>query len=203
MDKLQQDVKKMMKEIEQLIARRLPVAAGKFAKRHFQDNFIKGGFVDGGLHAWPPAKRLSSGAPGADSQYRTLMSARNHLYGSINYTPGMAKVTIFTDVIYATVHNDGATLHPRITPKMRRFAWAKYYALGGGGKGSQKGRKGPKKGNPATSSGEAEKWKALALTKKESLTIHIPKRQFMGPSEELNARLTAYVEKEVLRILNQ
>ena len=52
-------------------------------------------------------------------------------------------------------------------------------------------------------SGEAEKWKALALTKKESLTIHIPRRQFMGPSEALDARISAYVEKEVLRILNQ
>ncbi len=208
MDKLQQDVKKMMKEIEQLIARRLPVAAGKFAKRHFQDNFIKGGFVDGGLHAWPPAKRLSSGAPGADSQYRTLMSARNHLYSSINYTPGMAKVTIFTDVIYATVHNDGATLHPRITPKLRRFAWAKYYELGGGGQGPENGPKGAKKRAQGGRAGkavpeEAEKWKRLALTKKESLTIVIPRRQFLGHSEELDAILTAYVEKEVLRIINQ
>lgn len=30
MDKLQADIRKMMKEIEMLIARKLPVAAGKF-----------------------------------------------------------------------------------------------------------------------------------------------------------------------------
>ena len=95
MDKLEQDVQRMKKDIEFLISRKLPVAAGKIAKQHFQDNFLKGGFVGGGLHPWPPAKRLSSGAPGADAQYRTLMSARNHLYSSINYTPGIAKVTIF------------------------------------------------------------------------------------------------------------
>ena len=208
MDKLQEDIQKMMKEIEMLIARKLPVAAGKFAKQHFQDNFLKGGFVNGGIHPWPPAKRLSSGGTGADAQYRTLMSSRNHLYSSINYTPGVAKVTIFNDVVYAPIHNDGGTVHPRITPKMRRFAWAKYYELGGRDKGPQKGRKRAKNGASGEGAGkaippEAEKWKRLALTKKESLTINIPKRQFMGPSKELDARLTAYLEKEILRIINQ
>ena len=208
MDKLEHDVKRMVKEVEQLISRKLPVAAGKIAKRHFQDNFIKGGFVDGGLHAWPPARRLSSGAPGADSQYRTLMSRRNHLYSSMGYTPGVAKVTIFTDVVYATIHNEGGTVHPRITPKMRRFAWAKYYELGGGAQSARKGAKGADKRKSGRPAGkvvpeEAMKWKRLALTKKQTLTINIPKRQFMGHSEELDAALAAYVEKEVLRIINQ
>lgn len=208
MDKFQQDIQRMVTDFENLIARKLPVAAGKIAKQHFQDNFRQGGFVNGGLHPWPPAKRLSSGAPGADSQYRTLMSARNHLFSSIGYTPGMAKVTIFNDVVYAAIHNEGGTVHPRITPKMRRFAWAKYYQLGGGGKSAQKGAKGAKSGKSAARGGgpdqaEAEKWKRLALTKKETLTIDIPKRQFMGPSAELDARLTEYVEKEILRIINQ
>ena len=208
MDKLQDDIQKMMKEVEFLIARKLPVAAGKLAKQHFQDNFLKGGFVNGGLSPWPPAKRLSSGGKGADSQYRTLMSSRNHLYSSINYTPGVAKVTVFNDVVYAPIHNEGGTVHPRITPKMRRYAWAKYYELGGGGKGSYKAGKGSKKEKSGSKSvkavpEEAEKWKRLAMTKKESLTINIPKRQFMGPSAELDARLTAYVEKEILKIINQ
>lgn len=203
MNEVDQKLKKVLQDLHTLVNRKIPVATGKIAKDHFQDNFRKGGFVNGGLQPWPPAKRLSSGDTSAAAQHGTLLSSRNHLFSSISYRPGTAQVTIFNDVAYAEIHNDGGTVHPKITPKMRRFAWAKYYALGGGRKGSQKGRKGPKKGNPATSSGEAEKWKALALTKKESLTIHIPKRQFMGPSEELNARLTAYVEKEVLRILNQ
>lgn len=203
MDKIQQDIQRMRKDFEHLIARKLPVAAGKIAKQHFQDNFRQGGFVNGGLHPWPPAKRLSSGGPGADSRYRTLMSSRNHLYNAIGYTPGMAEVTIFNDAIYAPVHNEGGTIHPKITPKMRRFAWAKYYELGGGGKGAQKGRKGATSGGQGASPAEAEKWKALALTKKQSLTINIPRRQFMGPSAELDTKISSYIEKEILRIINQ
>ena len=207
MDKLESDIQRMKKEIETLIARKLPVAAGKYVKQHFQDNFRQGGFVNGGLHPWPQAKRLSSGGTGADSQYKTLMSSRNHLFSSINYTPGIAKVTSFNDVIYAAIHNEGGTIHPKITPKMRRFAWAKYYELKGGAKGAQKPRKGQKNGVTKSvgnqpDSGGAEKWKRLALTKKETLTINIPRRQFMGQSAELDARISAYVEKEVLRIIN-
>lgn len=207
MDKLQQDIQRMKKEIETLIARKLPVAAGKYAKQHFQDNFRQGGFVNGGLHPWPQAKRLSSGETGADSQYKTLMSSRNHLFSSINYTPGIAKVTIFNDVVYAAVHNEGGTVHPKITPKMRRFAWAKYYELKGKTNGAQKPRKGRKNGvSPSAggqpNDGEAERWKRLALTKKETLTINIPQRQFMGQSAELDAKISEYVEKEILRIIN-
>ncbi len=206
-DKLESDIRRMKKEIEQLISRKLPVVAGKYAKQQFQDNFRQGGFVNRGLHPWPQAKRLSSGEAGADSQYKTLMSSRNHLFSSINYTPGIAKVTIFNDVAYAAIHNEGGTVHPKITPKMRRFAWAKYYELKGKQKGAQKPRKGQKNGTTKsvgnqTDSGEAEKWKRLALTKKETLTINIPRRQFMGQSAELDARISAYVEKEVLRIIN-
>lgn len=208
MDKCQQDIQKMVKEFENLIARKLPVAAGKLAKQHFQDNFMQGGFVGSGLHPWPPAKRLSSGMPGADSQYRTLMSSRNHLYSSINYTPGVAKVTVFNDVVYAAIHNEGGTVHPKITPKMRKYAWAKYYQLRGADKSPSEGPKRAKNGKSGRTSagapaGEAEKWKALALTKKTTLSIQIPKRQFMGPSEELDTRISSYVEREILRIINQ
>ena len=199
MDKLQQDIQRMKKEIETLISRKLPVAAGKYAKQHFQDNFRQGGFVDGGLHPWPQARRISSGGAGADSKYKTLMSSRNHLFSSINYTPGVAKVTIFNDVVYAAIHNEGGTVHPKVTPKMRKYAWAKYYELGGQ-KSDNGGRKGAAKSVQV--SDEAEKWKRLALTKKESLTINIPQRQFMGPSAELDGKISKYVENEILRIIN-
>lgn len=199
MTEFEQDVQRMVKDVEHLISRKLPVAAGKIAKQHFQDNFRQGGFVNGGLHPWTPAKRLSSGGRGADYHYPTLLSSRKHLFSSIGYTPGYAKVTVFNDVIYAPVHNEGGIITVPVTAKMRRFAWAKYYSLGGGSKGSQEGQKGPKNANPE----EAGKWKGLALTRKQSLTINIPRRQFIGESAELTEKIAEYLENELLKIVNK
>jgi phage gpG-like protein len=89
-------------------------------------------------------------------------------------------------VPYAKAHNEGETISIPITPKMRKFAWAKYYEEAG--KGIKKGKKGNeyqsidvgKKANP---------WKGLALTKKQTLTVKMPLRRFMGHSEKLNDRI--------------
>ncbi|MBO5626628.1 MAG: phage virion morphogenesis protein [Prevotella sp.] len=179
------------KEIRDAIHRRLPVKIGRMATDHFQNNFRQGGFVDGGLHPWPVTRRQQAGGKSANSQYGPLMSARKNLYGSIRYVPGDAQVVVGTSVPYAAVHNQGATItsHPRVTPKMRRFAWAKFFANGGGSTAA----------NP-----EADKWKALALTKKEKLTVtsHIPQRKFLGESQELNEKMRTKIETELTQIIN-
>lgn len=184
-------VKAKEKEIRDAIHRRLPVKIGRMATDHFQDNFRRGGYVDGGLHPWPITRRQQAGGNSANSQYGPLMSARKNLYGSIRYVPGDAQVTVGTSVPYAAVHNQGATItsHPTVTPKMRRFAWAQFFKAGG-------------KSAPAGS--PAGLWKALALTKKEKLTVtsKIPKRQFIGPSQELSQKVTQTVENEIRNILN-
>lgn len=200
-DRIEKDIQRFVQGVEQLISRRLPIYAGKTATQHFKDNFTKGGFVNGGLQPWPPSKRLSSGGQGADSKYGTLLSSRKHLYSSINYTPSTAKVTIFNDVVYAQIHNEGGTIG--ITPKMRGYAWHRYYELTGKGKSgsnSPKTRKEGKNAEPVVESAEAKMWKGLALTKKQFVTI--PKRQFMGQSAELDDKIAAYIEREVLKILN-
>ena len=200
-DRIEKDIQRFVQGVEQLISRRLPIYAGKTATQHFKDNFTKGGFVNGGLQPWLPSKRLSSGGQGADSKYGTLLSSRKHLYSSINYTPSTAKVTIFNDVIYAQIHNEGGTIG--ITPKMRGYAWHRYYELTGKGKSGSNSPKTGKKGEQtveAPESDEAKLWKGLALTKKQSITI--PKRQFMGQSAELDDKIAAYIEREVLKILN-
>ena len=40
-----------------------------------------------GLHPWPKARRLSSGATDAAGSCGTLLSGRPHLFGSIKYVP--------------------------------------------------------------------------------------------------------------------
>lgn len=191
------------KILDNLMRRQLPVIAGRMAKDHFQDNFRKSGFVNGGLHPWKPAKRLSSGNPGASAKYRTLLSGRNHLFSSINYAPGEYRVRIFNSVKYASLHNWGGIANPTVTNRMRRFAWAMFYKALEKSKKSATGTQSRKKGAIQQPENEqARFWKSMALTKKTRYNIRIPQRQFLGESQELSNSIAARTEKEIRNILN-
>ena len=198
-------IKDKRKELDNLMKRKMPVIAGRMAKEHFQDNFRREGFVNGGLLPWPKAKRLSSGRTDAAGLYGTLLSGRNHLFSSVKYMPADYRVRVANALLYAPVHNWGGEVHPTVTAKMRRFAWARYYrARGkvqkgevGKGKGKKKGATGSVQDNP-----EALRWKRLALTRKNKLRVRIPKRQFIGESRELSDRIREKTENEIRNILN-
>lgn len=189
------------KEIDTLMRRKMPIRVGNMAKRHYQDNFRKSGFVDGGLHPWPKTKRQMVGGTSAASQHGPLLSNRNHLFNAVRYVPGDYRVKIVNDVPYAPIHNWGGETSPAVTPKMRRFAWAMYYKTGGKPKTGTKGGKSAKKGQAAALSPEAQMWRGLALTKKKRLHIRIPQRQFIGPSRELEERIHADVETQLESVL--
>lgn len=191
-------IKTKRKELDNLMKRKMPVLVGRMAKDHYQDNFRQGGFVNNGLRLWPKAKRISSGGTSAASQYGTLLSSRNHLFSSIKYVPSDYRVRVANDLAYAPVHNWSGTLHPTVTPKMRRFAWAKYYQAGGGQKKGTEGKEKAKNDESA----EALNWKKLALTKKEKLDVKIPQRQFLGESKELTEKIAGKTETEIRKILN-
>ena len=190
------------KELDEMMRRKMPVVAGRMAKDHFQNNFRLGGFVNGGLHPWPKSKRLTSGRTDAAGNYDTLLSGRNHLFKSIKYIPSDYRVKISNDVIYAPIHNWGGSVSVTVTDRMRRFAWAKYRETSG----ETKKNTGKKSRGKATSkrptNPQAQMWKGLALTKKKKLNIHIPQRQFLGDSEELNEKIEKRIEKEIRTILN-
>lgn len=185
-------IKSQRKEIDQLMRRQLPVKIGRMAKDHFQENFRKGGFVNNGLQQWPKSKRQLSGTSSAAAQYGPLLSGRNHLFSSMKYTPSDYRVKVANEVPYAAIHNEGGTVNPTVTPEMRRFAWAMFYKSSG----KKKGKRGSILSNP-----DAERWKALALTKKSKLTVKIPKRQFLGESAELRKSINDKIEKELSKIL--
>ena len=185
-------IKSQRKEIDQLMRRQLPIKIGRMAKDHFQENFRKGGFVNNGLQQWPKSKRQLSGTSSAAAQYGPLLSGRNHLFSSMKYTPSDYRVKVANEVPYAAIHNEGGPVNPTVTPEMRRFAWAMFYKSSG----KKKGKKGSMLSNP-----DAERWKALALTKKSKLTVKIPKRQFLGESAELRKSINDKIEKELSKIL--
>ena len=189
-----QYAKRKEKELEKLYNDILPVKVGAIAKRHFQDNFRKGGFVDGGLTPWPATCRQQSGGKSAASRYGPLLSGRTHLMRSVRDVPGKARTTIISDLPYSRIHNEGGTIetHPAVTPRMRRFAWAKFFEAGGGGK------------KEADVPAEAMRWKKLALTRKTKLDIraYIPQRRFIGQSRELGERISEKIVEETRRVIS-
>jgi hypothetical protein len=89
-------------------------------------------------------------------------------------------------VPYARAHNEGETITIPVTPKMRKFAWAKYYEEAGK---DVKTNKAGGKYQSIDIGKKANPWKGLALTKKTALTIKLPMRRFMGPSELMNEQI--------------
>ena len=186
---INQQLKNKIARMKTYIKAQAPRIAGQITVNHIRADFRKGGLTNNGFHPWPATKRQQSGGGGAASQYGPLLSERNRLMSSITAQPGEGHVRILTDVPYAAIHNRGGVLRPKVTAKMRKFAWAMYYKETGGKKG-----KGIDKNN---------KWNALALTKKPQLTVNIPQRQFMPPeaSPELMQKIEKRIDKDLRTII--
>lgn len=179
---------KFSRELETFVRRTAPVIVGRLAENHFRNNFRQGGFVDRELRPWPRTRRQQSGAGTAESRYGPLLSSREHLMLSVEHTTYDYGALVYNRVPYAPIHNWGGTTHPTVTPRMRRYAWWRYYAAGGG----------KKNGTGKTVGGEeAEQWKRLALTKKKKLTVRIPQRQFLGTSARLEETIRKELENEL------
>lgn len=196
---MERELENRMERLKRLIEReiydRLPRKVGIVAMNHFKKNFIRGGFVDGGLQPWAKTRRQEG--KGTDAGYGPLTSRRNHLMRSIQSEPGYGEVTITNPVEYAVIHNEGGTIvtNPTVTPKMRRWAWRKCYSLAGVRKGGILPKELPE---------EAARWRALALTKKNRLhiTAKIPKRQFIGDSKELKESIDKMIMDSINKVIN-
>ena len=177
------------KEFEDYRRNKWPRVAGEIAQAHFQDNFRRGGHLTGGkVHKWPKTKRQASVSKKAENNYGPLLSERKALMKSIRYVPQDARVRVFTDLPYAAIHNFGGTIniHPTVTPKMRRFAWAMYHKT----KGEDKN--------------DFNVWKALALTKKKKLdiTVKIPQRLFLNDAPEVREAIEKATIEQIAKLFN-
>lgn len=166
------------KQIDQLMNRTLPIKGGAIAKAHFQENFIKGGFVNNGLQPWKKSKREREGKKSALSQYKTLLSSRNHLYSSIAYISGNGMVKIINPVEYAAAHNEGATFVVKPRQQVLHF--------------NSKGR----------FNRDNKRAKYAQKVNIGSHQVTIPKRQFIGPSIELNDKEIKLMDTEIRKIIN-
>ena len=85
---------------------------------------------------------------------------------------GVSTVQITSDLPYGNIQNYGGKI--RITDKMRKFFWAKFYDT------------------------KNNKWKGLALTKKTHIVI--PERTFLADTPQLQLEINAIIVNEFKKI---
>ena len=132
------------------------------------NNFDKQGFVDGSITNWEMRK------DGSDSGRAILMKTAALRDGNKITQSSTKRVILSNDAKYSKLHNEGGVIHIVITKKMRSYFWAMYQQT------------------------KLGKWKAMALNKNQSLTIKIPKRQFMGPSTTFNKTIEQKLLKAIV-----
>ena len=147
------------KKIAQEAFKDLPNEVALMAKNHFLKSFIKEGFEDTSFIAWPKRK---------DTDGHKLLSKSLQLRGSLKIDKANFKrieVSAGEGLPYAAIHNEGGIINVQVTKKIRKFFWYMFYKT------------------------NIQKYKMMALTKKSSFRIRIPKRQYIGESYKLNQDL--------------
>lgn len=133
----------------------------------FKDSFQNQGFTDSSFEAWP--QRKDDADPG-----RKILIKSAFLMNSIQvFSADQKRIVFGSDAEYAEIHNNGGTVSIPITKKSKKYFWYMYKATGN------------------------DMFKGLALTKKQSITITIPKRQFIGHSDTLMNDLDAWLVNEI------
>lgn len=167
--------KKMKIEQVTRTFRQIPARMGNLAERHFKQSFRQKGFIDESLEAWPARKQNGRGSLMIVSGALKRSIRRTNLTGnSVTLVAGDGMVN------YAKIHNEGGTVHPTVTDKMKHFAWVM----------SKK----------SSNSDQAGMWKGIALTSKSSLNIDIPQRKFMGRSAQLDRQTSQMIINELNKI---
>ena len=105
-EEFEKEINRHAAQITEAVNRTIPVKVGVAAEKFVKNNFRQGGFVNNGLQPWTPAKRIGK-IKGARSQYKTLMSGRNHLFNSTGHRVEPATAIVYNDCEYADVHNSG------------------------------------------------------------------------------------------------
>lgn len=130
----------------------------------------------------------------------TLLVQSGKLRRSIRARVVGQSVVFTSSEPYAAIHNDGGSI--TVTPKMRRFFWAKYYEVAGKVRYRKSG--GISKASMRHSA-EAEAWRAMALMKTGS-KIQIPQRQFIGDAPQVRKaveRITKEHIKDISKLIKQ
>ena len=173
-----QELNRNERQLRHALERTIPLKVSVEMEEFAKENFRQGGFVDNGLTPWKRTLRQSFGK-GEDASRTPLLSRNRNLMNSVQHRYSPFKATVYNDLEYADIHNEGGPI--QVTERMKRFFWAKHIESK-----DQMGRESP----------EAEFWKRMAL-KKPGCTIRIPERHFLGPGPEVDNIVTGIIEKEL------
>lgn len=168
MPKRELDLDPLIKEFKRQQGK-LPRVLGNSAVKFFRSNFDREGFLDRTTTKWKPRTYTARGGPKKTLQVTGALKRSIRVKSAV-----FGRIIIGTyGVPYAEIHNTGGVVRPRVTNRMRGFAWAQF----------------KKTGNPM--------FKGIATTKKARLTVPIPKREYIGDSVTLEKALKKRIEKEI------
>lgn len=156
----------------------------------FDRNFSRQGFFG---EQW--ARRKSPLAKAGSA----ILTGTGALRRSITSRISGNSLTFSSDLPYAALHNEGGEI--RVTPRMRRFFWAKYYAARGSFGYRKDGRKRQNKRN-AYLTEEAAFWRSMAL-KPVGSSIQMPRRQFLGTHPKLEQLVREIIEENVEQAIRE
>ncbi|SDE53893.1 phage virion morphogenesis protein [Riemerella columbipharyngis] len=145
----------------------LPQRVAEQARNHFMKSFIKEGFTANSFIAWPKRK---------DTLPHKMLSLSYTLKNSIKISRADFEQVIISageGIPYAAIHNEGGNITIPVTPKMRKYFWAMHKKTG------------------------EEFYKNMALTKKDFLSVHIPKRQYIGNSAALGRKIRSIIIRQI------
>lgn len=154
-----------LRQRETAIMRRVATNTVNYSKQAFRKQAWDG-------KKWPQRKPDATRNKG-----RALLIDSGRMRNATRFKASSNTAVIYNTTPYAPAHNKGMTLHPRVTAKMKGFAWAMYKKTGQG------------------------KWKGLALTNKSQLTVKIPQRKFVGDSRQLRRQNGRIIEQEINEII--
>lgn len=168
-----------LKAKAQQAIKRLPTLLGAEAVRFTKENFRMGGFMDGGLQAWPARKNDPDPGRGI-----LIGKQSGHLFKDIRVLGKTDNsVTVGTTLPYARIHNEGGTIqHPGGTAFFPKAGKIVYVSNRVAGNLATAGRK---------------------LPRTRPHIIRIPQRKFLGTSKTLGESLSKIVAAELKDIKKQ
>lgn len=154
----------------------------------FDRNFERQAFFS---ETW--ARRKSPTRPGG-----SVLVDTGQLRRSITSRTTETSITFFSDLPYAAIHNDGGEI--KVTAKMKRYFWARYYETSGAFGRRKDGTK-RRDRRTVQLTDEAEFWKFMALMK-VGRTIRIPRRRFLDTSPEVEQAVRDIIEENITEYFN-